>query len=260
MSIPVIGVPVVNSTFWVSRLLMSIDYPVDELFIVNNNGRGELDEELAKLASIKHKYVKSIKVANLPGNLGVSGAWNLIIKCYLMAPYWIICNDDVSFGPGFLEEMVNTAESDPMIGMIHGNKGDFGVGSWDVFFIRESIIRQFGLFDENLYPAYCEDADMIMRFLHRPIRKVMELQSMYYHGFGKKDEYYTHGSQTKKTEPELAEKLDACNAMNIDYLTEKWGKEWRLCGPTQLPWEGQEQPISATTFDLDFVRSKHLGF
>ena len=29
MSIPVIGVPVTNSTFWVSRLLTSIDYPVD---------------------------------------------------------------------------------------------------------------------------------------------------------------------------------------------------------------------------------------
>ena len=47
MSIPVIGVPVTNSTFWVNRLLTSIDYPVDEVFIVNNNGRGELDEDLA---------------------------------------------------------------------------------------------------------------------------------------------------------------------------------------------------------------------
>ena len=92
MSIPVIGVPVTNSTFWVSRLLTSIDYPVDEVFIVNNNGRGELDEDLAKLASLKYKYIKKVKVANLPGNLGVSGAWNLIIKCYVMAPYWIICN------------------------------------------------------------------------------------------------------------------------------------------------------------------------
>ena len=264
MSIPVIGVPVVNSTFWVSRLLMSIDYPVDELFIVNNNGRGELDEELAKLASFKHKYVKSVKVANLPGNLGVSGAWNLIIKCYMMAPYWIICNDDVSFGAGFLGEMVSASESDPMIGMVHGHKGDFGVGSWDLFMIKENIIKQFGLFDENLYPAYCEDADMAMRFMHRPIRKVVELSSMYYHGFGEKDEYYTHGSQTKKNEPELAEKLETCNAVNIDYLTEKWGKDWRICtptsGPTNLPWEGQEQPISATTYDLDFVRSKHMGF
>ena len=67
--------------------------------------------------------------------------------------------------------MINTANSDEMIGMIHGNKGDYGVGSWDLFFIRESIVRQFGLFDENLYPAYCEDADMIMRFIHRPIKK-----------------------------------------------------------------------------------------
>ena len=119
MSIPVIGVPVTNSTFWVNRLLTSIDYPVDEVFIVNNNGRGELDEDLAKLASLKYKYIKKVKVANLPGNLGVSGAWNLIIKCYVMAPYWIICNDDVSFCPGFLEEMINTANSDEMIGMIH---------------------------------------------------------------------------------------------------------------------------------------------
>ena len=56
MSIPVIGVPVTNSTFWINRLLASIDYPVDEVFIVNNNGRGELDEDLAKLASLKYKY------------------------------------------------------------------------------------------------------------------------------------------------------------------------------------------------------------
>ena len=269
MSIPVIGVPVTNSTFWVSRLLTSIDYPVDEVFIVNNNGRGELDEDLAKLASLKYKYIKKVKVANLPGNLGVSGAWNLIIKCYVMAPYWIICNDDVSFCPGFLEEMMNTADSDPMIGMVHGNKGDYGVGSWDLFLIKESIVRQFGLFDENLYPAYCEDADMIMRFIHRPIKKVIELESQYYHGFGKKDEYYTHGSQTKKTEPELAEKLERSNMLNIDYLTEKWGANWRVQGPTYLPWEGDSMEtnpngdarrVSSTTFDLDFIRSKHLGF
>ena len=77
---------------------------------------------------------------NLPGNLGVSGAWNLIIKCYVMAPYWIICNDDVSFCPSFLEEMMNTANSDEMIGMIHGNKGDYGVGSWDLFFLLKKVL------------------------------------------------------------------------------------------------------------------------
>ena len=38
MTIPVIGVPVVANPFWVTRLLMSIDYPVDNFVIINNNG------------------------------------------------------------------------------------------------------------------------------------------------------------------------------------------------------------------------------
>ena len=67
----------------------------------------------------------------------------------------------------------------------------------------------------------------------------------------------------------MAEKLERSNVLNIDYLTEKWGADWRVQGPTYLPWEGDSMEnnprgdtrrISTTTFDLDFVRSKHLGF
>jgi len=259
-SIPVIGVPVVNSSYWVSRLLMSIDYPVDNFVIINNNGRGELDDELNNLSKIRHKYVKNIKVCHLPANIGCGGAWNLIIKCYMMAPYWIIVNDDVAFGSGFLQEMVSVAESDSAIGMIHGHSGDFGVGSWDLFLIRDHIIKEFGLFDENLYPAYCEDADYIMRFQHRPIKKVMSLNSNYYHGDGDKTQYYETGSQTKKTDPSLNQKLSVVNELNIEYLTEKWGTGWRTCNPEVVPFRDKEQKISTTSYDLEFVRQKHLGF
>ena len=48
-SIPVIGVPIVNGFKWIQRLISSIDYPVDELIILNNNGRGELTEDLDNL-------------------------------------------------------------------------------------------------------------------------------------------------------------------------------------------------------------------
>ena len=221
---------------------------------------GEIDEELNQLTKITHKFVKNIKVCNLPANIGCGGAWNLIIKCYMLSPYWIIVNDDVAFCNGFLEEMVSVAEFDPDIGMIHGHAGDFGVGSWDVFLIRDHIVQQFGLFDENLYPAYCEDADYIMRFQHRPIKKVMSLNSNYYHGHGDKTEYYKEGSQTQKTEPELKEKLDFSNDENIKYLNEKWGPNWRVCNPENVPFKGKEHEISSTTFDLNFVRRKHLGF
>jgi hypothetical protein len=49
MSIPVIGVPIVNNPYWITRLLMSIDYPVDDFVIINNNGRGQIDDELDNL-------------------------------------------------------------------------------------------------------------------------------------------------------------------------------------------------------------------
>lgn len=260
MSIPVIGTAVVSNPYWVTRLLMSIDYPVDNFVIINNNGRGQIDEELNNLTKITHKYVKNIKVCNLPANIGCGGAWNLIVKSYMMAPYWIIVNDDVAFGSGFLKEMVETAKSDSEIGIIHGHEGDFGIGSWDLFLIRDYIIQQYGLFDENLYPAYCEDSDYIMRFQHRPIKRVLSLNSNYYHGHGNKNEYYKEGSQTQKSEPVLKEKLDFSNNENIKYLNDKWGPNWRVCNPNNIPFKGKETPISTTTYDLNFVRKKHLGF
>lgn len=257
--IPVIGTAVVNSSYWVSRLLLSIDYPVENFVIINNNGRGEINEELDNLSKINHKFVDKITVSHMPANIGVSGAWNLIIKCYMKCPYWIICNDDVAFCPGFLKEMHTVAMSDPEIGMIHGHKGDFNVGSWDLFLIRDNIIQNYGLFDENLYPAYTEDSDYFMRFIHKPIKRVLELTSNYYHGFGNKDEYYKEGSQTQKTDSELIKKLDFSNNTNIDYLHQKWGDSWRVCNPYPTPFN-KDYFIGHTTYDLDFVRKKNLGF
>lgn len=258
--IPVIGAPVVNSTYWISRLIMSVDYPVENFVIINNNGRGEIDEELNRIASIKHPFIDNIKVVHMPANIGCAGAWNLIIKCYMLAPYWIITNDDVAFGPGLLKEMVDTLNSDPNIGMIHPNAGDFGIGAWDLFLIRESIVRIFGLFDENTYPAYCEDADYIMRMAHRPILKVIGLNGKYLHGHADSSMYYESGSQTQKNEKGLKEKLDVANDLNIEYLTRKWGPGWRKIYPNANPFEGEPAPISTTTWDIDFVRRKHLGF
>lgn len=258
--IPVIGAPVVNSTYWITRLIMSVDYPVENFVIINNNGRGELDDELDRLTKINHKFIDNIKVVHMPANIGCAGAWNLIIKCYMLAPYWIIANDDVAFGPGLLKEMADHINADPILGMIHPNAGDFNIGAWDLFLIRDNIVNMFGLFDENTYPAYCEDADYIMRMHHRPIRKIIGLQSKYMHGHGDSTMYYETGSQTVKNEEGLKAKLDHSNNLNIEYLSKKWGESWRKISPNKDPFEGQETPISITTWDLDFVRQKHLGF
>ena len=256
--IPMIGTAVVTNTKWVKRLVESVDFPVKEFCIINNNGRGEIDAELDAIAKTPHTFIRKIKVVHMPSNLGVPGSWNLMIKSYMKSPYWIITNDDVAFGKGFLAEMYNMTMRDPSFGLIHGFQGDHNVGSWDLFLLRDHVVADYGLFDENLYPAYNEDSDYFLRFVHKPIRKVMNLNSDYYHGDGKKNEYHTHGRQTSKSDPILKQKLEEVNLMNIDYLTHKWGRTWRWCAPTELPFN--DKPIGYTTYDLRFVRQKHLGF
>lgn len=258
MTIPVIGAPVVVNPFWITRLIMSVDYPVDTFVIINNNGRGEIDEELDRLTKITHKFIKNIKVCHLPANIGISGAWNLIIKCYMMAPYWIIVNDDVAFSPGFLKEMKDAAENNPDVGIVHGHSGDFNIGSWDLFLIKDFVVSSHGLFDENLYPAYCEDSDYIMRLINNPVKRIMSLDKTYYHGIGDKTEYYEHGGQTRKFNQELDSKLAFSNDTNFEYMNKKWSPGWRTCSPSKLPFGGY--PISYTSYDLNFVRRKNTGF
>jgi len=255
--IPVIGTAIVNSPHWIKRLVDSVDYPTDNFVIFNNNGRGQITKELDDIALQEHPFIKNIIVTHMPSNIGCSGSWNLIIKSFMNSPYWIISNHDVAYTKGFLEEMITKAK-DPEVGVVHGRKGDFNVGSWDLFLIKDWVIQEYGLFDENLYPAYGEDVDYIMRFRQKPIKRIMGLDKKYYHG--DTFEYYETGEQTKRGEPELIEKLNKANLTNFEYLTKKWGKGWRMLDPYKYPFNNETLPLSTTTYDLKFVRRKHLGF
>ena len=178
------------------------------------------------------------------------------IKSYINSPYWIIANDDVAFTKGLLEEIFVSAK-DPEVGMVHPYGGDFGQGAWDLFLIKDFVVQQYGLFDENLTPAYSEDADYILRLHNRNIKRVCNLSKPYLHGPGLCTEYYTHGSQTKRSNLELAKRLNEINVINFEYLDEKWGEGWRYTDPTLLPFD--KYPINYTTFDLNFIRRKNIN-
>lgn len=264
--IPVIGVPIVNGVNWLNRLIDSIDFPVKNLLIINNNGRGEINSDLDKIANSEYQFIDNIHILNMPCNIGVAASWNLIIKSFLTEPYWVISNHDVAFEPGLLSELYQKSKGDS--GLIHGNGGDFNLGSYDLFLIKDWVIQKLGLFDENFYPAYCEDADYIMRitrwnwdnpdfFIKREF-----LQTTYYHGDSKStdSDYYSGASQTKKVDGDLNYKLDMVNLVNFEYMSEKWGNEWRMTNPHKHPMGLNGMPITYTSFDLEFVRKKYLGF
>jgi hypothetical protein len=255
MSIPVIGTGIVNAPHWVYRLFYSIDYPVDTFVVFNNNGRDQITKELDMLTQVPHKYVKEVKICHLPHNIGCSGYWNLLIKCYMMCPYWVIVNHDIMFTPGYLERMVSHA-SDAEIGIVHGENG-----SWDVFLLKDWVVQQFGLFDENLSPAYCEDMDYGMRFKHKELKRCMSVGLPYFHGETSGD--YADGSQTWRSEPELADRIHYAHEMNKQYLHAKWSPAWQFHVDGEVyssPFNNPSIPLDFTTYDLHFVRSKNLGF
>jgi GT2 family glycosyltransferase len=244
-SIPVIGTAIVNAPYWLHRLYMSIDYPVDNFVVFNNNGRGQITDAVENVRKLSNP---------LPSNIGCSGAWNLIIKSFMHAPYWVISNHDVMFEPGFLEEM-NTKAQEEEIGLVHGSNG-----GWDIFLLKDWIVKKYGLFDENLYPGYCEDMDYGMRFIHDDVKRVLSLEAGYYHG-SKKD--YSDGSQTWRSEPRLQQAVHVAHELNKRYLHAKWGEAWQahVEGETyKTPFNIPELPIDFVTYDLEFVRRKYLGF
>lgn len=255
--IPVIGVPIVNGVHWLKRLVDSIDYPVENLLIINNNGRGEIDEELNTIRDIGHPLVENIHICHMPSNLGVSGSWNFIIKSYLMKPYWIITNHDIMFTPGLLERMYNEAKNSDAE-MIHPKKSpDYECGCYDLFLIKDSVVQKCGLFDENLYPAYCEDIDYMIRVKNENI-KCKYLNIDYLHG---DKNYATTGSQTWRTDLTLKDKVSFSRSTNeLEYLSKKWGNIYDMESAYCKPFNNEILDSKQTTFDLEFVRKKNLGF
>lgn len=259
--IPVIGIPILNGTYWLQRLIFSIDYPVDTL-VIFNNGNKQIIEELDNLTKINHPYINNIKICHLPSNLGVSTVWNLIIKSYNVAPYWVIISHDIGLTPGLLKEMHEKAKNQE-IGMIHGS-GDLN-GSYDLFLIKDWVIQKIGLFDENCYPAYCEDIDYILRIVrynwdNKDIIKKTRLNTIYYHGnllSNLENCYDDGGSQTKKQSKELTEKLDKIIELNRNYIKQKWGDNWEQY-PQKYPMDIENMPITYTSYDLEFIRNKNI--
>lgn len=142
LMIPVLIIPVLNRHDLLTLALDNIDYPIDNLLIINN---GLIDN----YEYSGNNFINNIKILNLPSNLGVAASWNLGIKLYPHAPYWAISSADTIIPSGWIEKISEMSGK------------DFFVYGWghNFFTIGEDIVRRVGLFDEYIYPAYFEDND-----------------------------------------------------------------------------------------------------
>jgi GT2 family glycosyltransferase len=144
--IPVLGFATVSRFDLAQRLLDSIDYPIDNLVIVDNSGKREFQPKVNK------ELVRNVWLIQVPHGLGANGAWNLIIKSTPHAPYWVIPNDDSHFEPGALRIMSEEVDTQAF-NFVNVNP------KWSCVIPTEGSVAKAGLWDEAFHPIYFDDDD-----------------------------------------------------------------------------------------------------
>jgi hypothetical protein len=155
--IPNLIIPVLNRYDLLERMLQSIDYPIAHLLIIDN-GASQVEEDLEVHVPA---CVEMTTYLPMPSNLGVAGSWNLGIKLFPMDNRWTFASNDMWFAPGQLEKLAWASPSELTL-----------VSSfpyWHTFAVGQDVVQKIGLFDEGIYPAFCEDNDYQRRVEHHGI-------------------------------------------------------------------------------------------
>jgi len=169
--LPLMGIPILNRFDLLEQLLDSLDYPIQQLAIVDNSGgEGQLGAQLKDLQNQGHPMIETICIAHPFRNLGVAGSWNHILTSFPEACITLMVNNDVRFAPQAIETALQQFEiTKPcFLPMLPGGN------AFSAFLINNHAWDCLGLFDESFYPAYCEDVDYRERLAAHPQTMVIQ--------------------------------------------------------------------------------------
>jgi glycosyltransferase involved in cell wall biosynthesis len=201
MSIPVIIIPILNRYDLLENVLESINYPVDNILIIDNGG--------------EYKTNRDVTVLNMPENLGMSASWNLGIKLYPKSNYWLFASADTVWGDTALKEIDEYSGPDKLI-LTNDSYGCFSVG--------ENVIEKVGLFDEYFYPIYFEDNDF-----HERVARFCPENTIVSTGIQTAPE---SGSQTINSDEKLRDRNGETFLKNEEYYKYKMSKNFEV----SIPW------------------------
>jgi GT2 family glycosyltransferase len=154
--IPVLGFLTYSRFDLAQRLLDSIDYPIDNLVIVDNSGKREFNP-------VKPDLVKNLWLIQVPNGLGFGTGLNLIVKSTPFAPYWVLLNDDSVLAPGALKKISDKVDTEAINFLSIMPK-------WSGFVLGEGAVLKAGLFDERFHPIYFEDNDYERRLMEAGVK------------------------------------------------------------------------------------------
>ena len=154
-------------------------------------------------------------------NRGVSKSWNDgVLAAYARsADVVVVANDDIEFSRDDVDKIVAKAvvHRDRYIVSCAGfhshiNRRLPSLG-YSCFAINPIALERIGCFDENLFPAYCEDQDYSCRAALAGLREENCSDTIISHV----------GSSAIMSDPALARQNELTQGRNLAYYRRKWG-------------------------------------
>lgn len=148
-----IGIPTLNRADLLTPTLDKYlkDFPKVNIHVVDNGGQKEMLDWASKNQSQYFHLHPQME------NLGVAKSWNYLLdRIYQEHDYAVILNDDV-----YLDKTSKNIES--LVEHFPNQKIYTNPMDWCVFILPKKTYELVGRFDEQFYPAYCEDNDYVYR-------------------------------------------------------------------------------------------------
>lgn len=214
MSIPVLACPVINGAALLSRMIHSIDYPVNRICIIQNGTDQGVIDILAQLG----ETMPNLTVFTPGRNLGVSASWNYFLKQYHAEEYILIVGSDIAFASGDLRLIDEGMRRHPEMVIRPGCHG------LSFFGITPECVNKVGYFDENFF-AYHEDEDYIRRvnLAGLPWADIGKASDETVRTRATHGESPTYGSHAIYGDASLMKLVQERKAVGTEYYRAKWG-------------------------------------
>ena len=257
--IPVVIVSVLSETNLISRCLRSIDVPVKRIIMIFNSiivssdeGKQTLIDLNEELNALSTDFGESLVVIRTGENMGYGRSMNLGMKLSPWAEWWLCTNADVEFPSSSLQSVLPTIDRETSSGTKL-----FMLGiHFSAVVLTHHLVRKVGYFDANIWPAYVEDCDLMLRIRVAAVGLNFDIESISEVDWEVPGQYrylqpkpsFLHVGQQSST-GSIGKQISRAHENNKKYYLEKWGistKQWNHgrgpfshgCG---IPMKGQFQ-------------------
>lgn len=234
--IPVLAITTCNQFDIFCKLISSINYPVKVLSVLVNSSLTYFDQIRDYLHNNPNHHVAKVELSFCEQNMGCSSSWNFHIKNYPDADYWVLCSGDVILGDSDLKQI------DEKIKFCDGCFADKDM-EFVLFALNRTLVKNVGLFDENIHPGGYEDDDY---------RKRLALADANIDWFDN-GVFHTSAGTIKSVSSESQQTiLYTISPLNHEYYCRKWGPYKPVCAGTSKERIESLKVINSESFKSPF--------